>query len=51
VALLTDADYQQLYLTGRGAEKHGFFRKAVPALPIVVAVLFCIFNLILPGSG
>ena len=30
---------------------HGFFRKAVPALPIAVAVLFCMFNLVIPGSG
>lgn len=32
-------------------ENHGFFRKAVPALPISMAVLLCLCNLILPGSG
>ncbi|KAI2800067.1 hypothetical protein BLOT_012281 [Blomia tropicalis] len=32
-------------------ENHGFFRKAVPALPIAVAVLLCICNLVVPGSG
>jgi hypothetical protein len=33
------------------AERHGFFRKAVPALPLCAAVLFCILNLVVPGSG
>lgn len=32
-------------------ENHGFFRKAVPALPISMAVLFCLCNLVIPGSG
>ena len=32
-------------------ENHGFFRKAVPTLPIAVAVLFCLLNLVIPGSG
>lgn len=32
-------------------EHHGFFRKAVPALPIAVAVLLCMCNLVIPGSG
>lgn len=31
--------------------KHGFFRKAVPALPIALAVMLCFMNLLLPGSG
>lgn len=47
-AIVYGSDYQFYY---EGAESHGFFRKAVPALPIPIAVLFCIFNLLLPGSG
>lgn len=46
--IMYGSDYQFYY---EGADSHGFFRKAVPALPIPVAVLFCIFNLLLPGSG
>ncbi|UXI20045.1 Exocyst complex component 6B [Sarcoptes scabiei] len=33
------------------ASKHGFFRKAVPTLPLAIAIMFCVMNLILPGSG
>lgn len=42
-------DYRLYFIND--AEKHGFFRKAVPTLPLPIAVMFCILNLILPGSG
>lgn len=42
-------DYRLYFMND--AEKHGFFRKAVPTLPLAIAVMFCILNLILPGSG
>lgn len=32
-------------------EKQGNFRKAVPALPVPLAIIFCIFNVCLPGLG
>lgn len=32
-------------------EKHGVFRKAVPLLPVPVAVCLCVLNVLLPGIG
>ena len=32
-------------------EKHGPFHAAIPVMPMPVAVVFCIFNLVIPGSG
>lgn len=32
-------------------EKHGYFRKSIPHLPMPVAVLFCFCNVVIPGSG
>lgn len=32
-------------------EKHGYFRKAIPHLPMPVAVIFCLMNVVIPGSG
>lgn len=46
---LTQLDYRLYFIND--AEKHGFFRKAVPTLPLAIAVLFCMLNLLLPGSG
>ncbi|KPM04851.1 hypothetical protein QR98_0033050 [Sarcoptes scabiei] len=42
-------NYRLYYL--EDASKHGFFRKAVPTLPLAIAIMFCVMNLILPGSG
>ena len=44
-----NSDYQ--FYFAANVDNHGFFRKAVPALPVAVAVLLCILNLVLPGSG
>nr|XP_046908647.1 probable WRKY transcription factor protein 1 [Dermatophagoides farinae] len=46
---LTQLDYRLYFIND--AEKHGFFRKAVPTLPLAIAVMFCMLNLLLPGSG
>jgi len=32
-------------------EKHGYFRQAVPKMPLVVAVALCVVNFVLPGIG
>lgn len=32
-------------------EKHGYFRKSIPHLPMPIAVLFCFCNVVIPGSG
>lgn len=32
-------------------EKHGYFRKAIPHLPMPLAVIFCLMNVLIPGSG
>ena len=32
-------------------EKHGVFHSAIPVMPLPFAVLFCICNLFIPGSG
>jgi hypothetical protein len=32
-------------------EKMGLLRKAVPILPTPIALIFCLFNAILPGTG
>ena len=32
-------------------EKHGYFRKAIPHLPMPLAILLCICNVVIPGSG
>lgn len=34
-----------------GPKEHDFFRKAVPTLPVIIAILLCILNWFLPGSG
>lgn len=31
--------------------QHGCFRRSVPTMPLFLAMMFCIFNLILPGLG
>ncbi|OTF71940.1 hypothetical protein BLA29_007838 [Euroglyphus maynei] len=46
---LTQLDYRLYFIND--SEKHGFFRKAVPILPLPIAVMFCMLNLLLPGSG
>ncbi|OXA43105.1 Protein stum [Folsomia candida] len=33
------------------AEKMGLLRKAVPTLPVFFAIIFCLLNTILPGTG
>lgn len=32
-------------------EKHGYFRKAIPNMPLPIAVILCLFNVLIPGSG
>lgn len=34
-----------------GESEHGCFRRAVPSMPMCVAVVLCIINFILPGVG
>lgn len=46
----SSSNYFSSYLYN-GPKEHNFFRKAVPTLPIVLAVLLCILNWFLPGSG
>lgn len=32
-------------------EKHGYFRKAIPNMPLPIAVILCLFNVLVPGTG
>ncbi|GFY61292.1 uncharacterized protein TNIN_446701 [Trichonephila inaurata madagascariensis] len=32
-------------------EKHGQFRKAIPHMPLAVAIILCFMNCLLPGTG
>jgi len=37
---------EQFYISG-----HGCFRRAVPTMPLVLALILSLLNLVLPGSG
>ena len=32
-------------------EKQGVFHSAIPVMPLPLAVIFCLFNIVLPGTG
>ena len=32
-------------------EKHGQFHSAIPVMPLPIAVLFCLLNIVAPGTG
>ena len=32
-------------------EKHGPFHSAIPVMPLPLAILFCLLNIVLPGTG
>lgn len=32
-------------------EKHGPLYNAIPCMPVPMAIIFCIFNIAVPGSG
>ncbi|CAG5121745.1 unnamed protein product, partial [Candidula unifasciata] len=40
-----DEDEEILEIT----EKHGALYNAIPCMPLPVAILFCIFNIVVPG--
>lgn len=42
-----DEDDEILEIT----EKHGALYNAIPCMPLPVAIVFCIFNIIVPGLG
>jgi len=49
--------YDEMPQSGHGVEivssreKHGYFRQAVPTMPVALAVVLCVVNVILPGVG
>ena len=32
-------------------EKHGIFHNAIPVMPLPLAVIFCVLNIVVPGTG
>jgi hypothetical protein len=39
------------YVVVRTEEKHGPLQRAIPVMPLALAVVSCVFNIVLPGTG
>jgi len=45
------SDTRQQHTAVLSEEKHGALHRAIPSMPLPLAVIACILNIILPGTG